>query len=458
MKVAVVGGGITGLAAAYRLQNLGFEPTVYEAASHAGGVARTERRDGFQAETGPGSLSAPKPTVAALLAELGLADRVVEAGPAARRRYIVRDGRLVPLPLSPQQLLTSSILSPTAKLRLLAEPFVGRSDPSLDESIAAFVRRRFGSEPLAYVAAPFVSGVYAGDAEALSMRHALPKLHAMEQEHGSILAGVLAQARAARRGRIAGSASRVLSFPNGIGELAAALAGRLGDRIRTGFPVRRVSRRGSAWSVGTDRGDATSSAVVFAGPAHAFADIAFDCDGGSRLRDVAAIAHAPVASVVLGFPRGAVAHPLDGFGVLVPAIERRRILGTLFSSSMFPGRAPDGHVTLTTFVGGTGHADLIGLAPDALVGLVREELTTLLGAFGDPVFQQVTVWRQAIPQYVVGYQGWLDLLDQVENANPGLALAGSYRFGVSLGDAMASGLAAGDRIGLHLGGAGPSLR
>jgi oxygen-dependent protoporphyrinogen oxidase len=134
------------------------------------------------------------------------------------------------------------------------------------------------------------------------------------------------------------------------------------------------------------------------------------------------------------------------------------VLGTLFSSSLFAGRAPANHVTLTSFVGGTGRPQLVRLGAEALIGLVRAELRELLGAFGDPVFQQVTVWPRAIPQYVVGYQRWLDLLDEVESANPGLALAGSYRFGVSLGDALSSGLAAGDRMGVHLGGAGPSLR
>ena len=458
MKVAVVGGGVTGLAAAYRLQTLGFEPTVYEAAPRVGGVAWTERRDGFLAETGPNSLAAPKPAAAALLSDLGLAERLLEASPAGRKRYIVRDGRLVPLPLSPLELLTSAALSPKAKLGLLREPFIPPSDPSVDESLADFVRRRFGTEALAYVAGPFAAGVYAGDPEALSVRHALPRLYALEQEHGSVLAGIVAQARAARRGRAPRLPGRIVSFPNGIGELIGTLAQRLGNRVCPATSVRRVARSGSGWAVSTDRGSGAFEGVVFAGPAHALGELGFDCDGGDRLREVAAIPHAPVASVVLGFARGAVAHPLDGFGVLVPAVERRQVLGTLFSSSLFPGRAPADHVTLTSFVGGTGRPELVRLGAEALIGLVRAELTELLGAFGDPVFQQVTVWPRAIPQYVVGYQRWLDLLDEVESANPGLALAGSYRFGVSLGDALTSGLAAGDRLGLHLGGAGPSLR
>jgi oxygen-dependent protoporphyrinogen oxidase len=243
-----------------------------------------------------------------------------------------------------------------------------------------------------------------------------------------------------------------------MGELTEALTQRLGNRIRCGTPVLGVARRGASWMVTTGGGESRFEGVVFAGPAYAFDELAFDCEGGSRLRELAAVPYAPVAVVVLGFPRGAVAHPLDGFGVLIPAVERRRVLGVLFSSSVFPGRAPDHHVALTTFVGGTRQAELTRLTPEALVGLASEELTHLVGAFGEPAFQHVVVWPRAIPQYVLGYGRWLNLLDQVEGANPGLALAGAYRDGVSLGEALSSGLAAGDRLGLQLGGAGPSLR
>jgi oxygen-dependent protoporphyrinogen oxidase len=458
MKVAIVGGGLTGLAAAYRLQTLGFEPTVYEAAERAGGVVRTDRERGFLAESGPNSFSAPHPVVGRLLEELDLATRVIETNPAGRRRYIVREGRLEALPLSPVQLLTTPLLSGTAKLRLLKEPFVPRQEPSVEESVGAFVRRRFGDEVLAYMAAPFVSGVYAGDADSLSVRHALPKVYAMEQEHGSMLAALVAQARASRLGSPSASPPSALSFPNGLGELTEALVQRLAGRVCTATPVRRIGRRAFQWIVGTDQGDARFAGVIFAAPAYAFGAIELACDEKQHLQEAAAIPYAPVAVVVLGFPRGAVSHPLDGFGMLVPAVEQRRVLGTLFSSSLFPGRAPEGYVTLTSFVGGVGRPELVRLEPEALLAMVCDELTELLGAFGEPAFQSVTVWPRAIPQYVMGHQRWLDLFDQVEAANAGLALVGTYRYGVSVGDALASGLSAGDRLGLYLGGSVPSLQ
>lgn len=450
MAIAVIGAGVTGLAAAYRLQTLGLVPMVYEATARVGGVARTERRDGFLAETGPNSLAAPKPSVETLLDDLGLADRLVEASSTARTRYIVRGGRLVALPTSPIELIRSPVLSAGGKLRLLREPFVAPASPEADESIAGFVRRRLGEEVLDYIAAPFVGGVYAGDPDVLSIRHALPRVHGLEQEHGSLTAAGFARMRSRRRRGSRGM--KIYSFPAGIGELAETLAGRLGDRICRNRPVTGVVRREATWTV-TAGGEAVPyDAVVFAGPAYAFGQVRFECEGGDRLGELAAIPHVPVAVVVLGFPRGAVAHPLDGFGVLVPPVERRRMLGVLFSSTLFPGRAPDDYVTLTTFIGGARQPELVRGGPDALVTLAREELAELLGAFGEPAIQHVAIWPRAIPQHVVGYGRWLEILDQVETANPGLAFAGAYRDGVSLGDAVGSGLAAGERQALHLGG------
>ena len=447
MSVAIIGGGVAGLAAAYRLLTLGREVTVYEAGPRAGGVVRTERRDGFLAEAGPNSLLSPEPDVRALLEEAGLAARQIEAGPAARRRYIVRAGRLVALPASPAELLTTRAFSLKGKLAILREPFVPAADPSLQESVAHFVRRRLGSEFLDYAAGPFVGGIYAGDPAALSVRNALPRLHALEQEHGSILRGALARRRALRAaGRsMAGGPGRIVSFPAGMGEIPEALAGRLGDRIRTSSAVHGVRRVGGGWSVRVGGDDVRHDAVVLACPAHAFDSLAVETAGGVRPEGLADIPYAPVAVVVLGFRRDEVVHPLDGFGVLVPAVERRRVLGVLFSSTLFPGRAPDGCVTLTAFVGGARQPELAALDPDALVRLVRQELGELLGAAGELRFRQVVRWPRAIPQYVVGYDRWLGLMDQIEAANPGLFLAGSYRRGVALPDALRSGLEAASR-------------
>jgi oxygen-dependent protoporphyrinogen oxidase len=452
VSVAVVGGGVTGLAAAYRLVALGHEVVVYEAGPRVGGVVYTERRDGYLAEAGPNSLASPEPPVQSLLEDLGLAGRLVEAAPAARNRYIVRGGRLVRLPGSLRDLLGSEALSLRARLALLREPFVARGDASIEESVGQFVTRRLGSEFLDYAAGPFVGGIYAGDPAALSVRHALPRLYDLEQEHGSIIRGAIALVRRARASappaapRSAQGAARIVSLAGGMGEIPVALAARLGDRVRTSAGAEAIARRGSGWSVRGGGFETQHDAVVLACPAHVVASLQVTGEGAAGLAKLGSIPYAPVGVVVLGFRRTDVVHPLDGFGALVPAVEHRRILGVLFSSTVFPARAPDGHVTLTTFVGGTRRPELAALDPDRLVTLVREELADLLGARGDPTFQQVVRWPRAIPQYVVGYGRWLDLMDHIEAANPGLFLAGSYRGGVALGDALRGGLNVAARV------------
>jgi oxygen-dependent protoporphyrinogen oxidase len=447
-SVGVVGAGAAGLAAAYQLMRLGHEVVAYEAANRAGGSVATERRDGFLAEHGPNSMEAPSGVVAQLLRDLGLDERRVDANPVARNRYVVRNGRPQPLPLSPPAVLISSFFSAKAKLTLLTEPLAS-APPAGDESIAGFVRRRFGQEFLDYAAAPFVSGVYAGDPEALSMRHALPRIHALEREHGSVLKGAIKRA-----GRRAGGGGRrapvPMSFRDGMAELTDRLAAVLGTRIRLGTPVTRVRREERGWAVDGKDGAAQHDALVLAAPAYALATMRLEASHGERLAELAAIPHPPVATLVLGFRRGEVEHPLDGFGVLVPAIERRRILGVVFSSTLFPQRAPADHVTLSAFVGGSRQPEVAALEPDALQDLVLRELGELLGVRGAPVFRTHARWPRAIPQYVLGYDRFTAALDAIEAANPGLRFAGSYRHGVALGDALRSGLDAADALHARL--------
>jgi oxygen-dependent protoporphyrinogen oxidase len=445
-SAGVVGAGAAGLAAAYRLARLGHDVTVYEASDRPGGSVRTERRDGFLAEHGPNTMQAPTEAVAHLFRELGLAERQVESGPVARTRYIVRAGRPQALPLSPPAVLTSSFFSPRARLALLTEPLAAAPPPG-DESVAAFVRRRFGAEFLDYGADPFVGGVYAGDPEALSIRHALPKLHALEREHGSVLLGAL---KAGRRRGGSGRATGLISFRDGMEELVGRLARALGNRVRLGHPVLGVRRAERGWITETAGGGQAHDAVVLAAPAHVLAALPLAAASGERLRELATIPHPGVAVLILGFRRDQVTHPLDGFGVLAPAVERRRILGALFSSSLFPNRAPEGYVTLTVFAGGVRQPDMFALDSAALEDAVLAELADLLGVSGTPTFRTLARWPRAIPQYVLGYDRFLEALGAIEAANPALRFAGSYRAGVSLGDTLRSGLDAADALHARL--------
>ena len=452
-SIAVIGAGLTGLTAAYCLKQRGSKVVVYEATDRIGGVVKSERRGGYLAELGPNSMSSPSPPVAGLLSDLGLDASRVAASPAARHRYIVRRGKLVPLPMSPSELLTSRLLSNAAKLAVFGEPLVETGDSPVDESVAAFVRRRFNQEVLDYVVNPFVAGTFAGDPEQLSVRHALPQLHALERTHGSVMKAFLKAARAERASEQgAQGAGSLISFQNGLQEIADAFGRELKSNLRLRAPVTQVRAGPKGWTVGAAfQAPELYEAVVYAAPAHRLDDIDLDLTGGERLGTLSSIVHPPVAVLALGFPRDQVAHPLDGFGVLVPEVERRRVLGVIFSSSIFPDRAPPDHVMLTAFAGGARDPDFVQADPQTLTARILDELRTLLGTRGEPSFRAIQLWPKAIPQYVLGYGRFKDIADQAEQNNPGLVLAGTYRDGVSLGEAMASGERAAVRMSKFLG-------
>jgi oxygen-dependent protoporphyrinogen oxidase len=460
-SVAIVGAGVTGLTAAYRLKQWGSRVVVYEATDRIGGVIKSERRDGYLAELGPNSLASPSAAVAALLAELGLDSTRVSASSAARARYIVRRGRLVALPLSLAELLTSRLFSNTAKLAIFGEPLIEPSDSPVDESVAAFVRRRFNQEVVDYVANPFVAGTFAGDPEQLSVRHALPQLHTLERTQGSVVKAYVQMMRARRpEGQTSGGPGTVISFRNGLEELPNALGREVMAEVRLRAPVTQLRQGAKGWTVGAAfQTPELYDAVIYTAPAHGLDGIDLDLTGAERLATLSSIAHPPVAVLAFGFRRDQVAHPLDGFGFLCPEVERRRVLGAIFSSTIFPDRAPEGHVILTVFAGGSRDPDLVQADPQTLTLRVLDDLRSLLGTQGEPTFRSVQIWPKAIPQYVLGYGRFKDIADDVERRNLGLVLAGTYRDGVSLGDAIRSGESAAartaDLLGLESFGAPP---
>jgi oxygen-dependent protoporphyrinogen oxidase len=439
--VAVIGAGLTGLTAAYRLKQRGVRVVIYEAADRVGGAVKSERRGGYLAELGPNSLSPPTPAVDGLFDELGLESRKVNASPLARHRYIVRRGRLVRLPTTPAELLTSRLLSNSAKLAIFGEPLVEAGDSPVDESVAAFVRRRFNQEVLDYIANPFVAGTFGGDPEQLSIRHAMPQLQVLERAHGSVMKAYMKTLKSRREaGRDEGGAGGPVSFQDGLQEIPDAFGRELMADVRLRAPVTQLRGGTRGWTVGAAFQAAESyDAVVYAAPAYALDDIDLDFPGGERLSTLSSIVHPPIAVLALGFRREQVTHPLDGFGFLVPEVERRRVLGVIFSSSLFPDRAPEGHVLLTVFVGGTRDPDFVQTDTHTLTARVLDDLRGLLGTLDEPTFRAVQVWPKAIPQYVLGYGRFKDIAEQMERTNPGLVLAGTYRDGVALGDAIASG-------------------
>ncbi|MBI2961764.1 MAG: protoporphyrinogen oxidase, partial [Betaproteobacteria bacterium] len=378
----------------------------------------------------------------------------IYAEPAAKNRYILRGGKLLALPLSPPALLKTQLFSARAKLGLVREIFVGRSAPDEEETVAQFVRRRLGAEFLDYAINPFVAGVYAGDPEKLSVRAAFPKLFDIEQRYGSLIRGQIRGAKERRRrGEVSKQAAPMLSFRDGMQTLTDAIAARLAD-LRLGTRATGLVRfEGSVWEISASGpgGPAAirANALVVATPALAAAQLVKRLSPGAAAA-LEAIPYPPVASVACAYARADVAHALDGFGFLVPKKERRRILGTIFSSTLFPNRAPDGTVLLTTFVGGMRQPELARADEAGIAALVEEELASLLGVRAAPRQRWVNRWERAIPQYTLGHLARIAAIEAAERAFPGLFFCANYRGGISVADCIGSSRAAADRVVQHL--------
>ena len=458
--VLVVGAGISGLAAAFGLKQRGATVELLEAAPRAGGVIGTRHRNGALVERGPNSTLDTTPLINELLDQLGIRAERVATTAVAATRFIVRSGKLVALPTSPGTFFTTRAFSFGAKARLLREPFVKAAPANTDESIAGFVRRRLGAEFLDYAVDPFVSGVYAGDPERISVSAAFPRLHALEQKYGSLVKGQILGARERRKSADkAKNTAGSFSFRRGMQTLTDALANAIGH-IETNVHVRRIERGADGiWTVaGAHGGEPVlrrARAVVLALPAHEAAKLMREL-WPPATKGLAAIDYAPVASVASAYRRADVRHSLAGFGFLVPKKESRSILGSLFSSSMFEGRAPQGIVLLTTFLGGMRNPDLPAKSEGALGTLVHEELTALVGATSPPVWADITRWPSAIPQYNLGHAERVRPVEDAERALPGLFFCGSYRGGVSVGDCVKSAHGVADAATRFLVGVRPS--
>ena len=432
----IVGAGITGLTMAYKLMRLGFEVTVMEASSHSGGAIRSFRKDGWLAEAGPNSIQDSDTSVSELVEALGLESRLLAASTAAKRRYIVRYGKPQLVPNSVLSAVTTPLFSPKAKLSVLAEPFrKGPSDLHTDESLASFVRRRLGQEFLDYTINPMVGGIYAGNPELLSVKHAFPKVKALESEFGSLIKGAVGRIRQRQKSGEKAYQNRVLSFPDGLGELTDAMAAALGERLVTGYEAAIIRRtEDGSYQVGNNSGEdfLRFEKVIFAGTTHSLRNIEFIGFNGLPSELLNNVTYAPVHSVTLGYNRDQIRHPLDGFGVLIPEVEPFKILGCLFTSSIFEHRAPEHGVTLTVFIGGMRRPELTALDDSALLDVIKTDLDTLLGVNGEPVFIQINRWDRAIPQYITGYGRVLSEIERIERENPGFEMAGNYKSGISV--------------------------
>ncbi len=446
-KVCVIGGGISGLCVAYRLKKKGVDVLLVERNAVCGGNIQTERDGDFLIEWGPNSTLASA-HLFELVAELDLLNEVAPANQTAKKRYILKDGKLRPLPLKIVQIFGTSIFSTGAKLKLLREPFV-KGNSTEGESVAEFFRRRFGQEVLDYAVDPFVSGIFAGNPEKLSVKSAFPSLFQMEADYGSILKASVFGKKEKPGKFVPKGISRTVSFKNGMQSLTDKLAEKLRDEIETGTKVLQIDKNG----IGNLKIQTTDAkinresfdAVVISTASFAAAELIENLDG-ELSRALCEIYHPPLAVIVSAFRKEDIDFDLDGFGFLVPKVERGRILGSLWSSTIFENRAPKNVHLLTTFIGGARNAELCDQSDEDLFEMARAELDAILGLKGASVFQKIRRWTRAIPQYNLGYEKIVDSIENFKKNNPGFFFCSNFYRGISVSDCIKSSVTASEEV------------
>lgn len=436
-RIVVAGGGITGLVTAFTIQQqaqqrgMPIELTLLEAGDAAGGHARTILDDGFIVERGPNGFLDRGVDTMAVIDELQLRDRVVEANQASKRRFILQGGALRQVPESPPALITCDAIGWKGKLRLLGEPWASAPPADTDETVFEFAERRLGREAAETFVDTAVAGISAGDSRALSVRSQFPVLKEMESEHGSLL-----KAMFARQKKSTGRA-RLLNFDRGMGTLTTALAAKLGGVVRTGAPIEGVAKAGGAWHIHAAGTTIDADRVIFAMPAHPAARIVagFDQDLSTAM---SSIPYAGLLVVALAYRAGAVARALDGYGYLVTRNEHLSTLGVLWESSIFPNRAPDGAVLLRIMLGGARRPEVVALDDRSVAQLAATEAAAVLGISGEPMRQWVCRWPAAIAQYNVGHDVRVSTIKRLIAGHRGLHVCGTAYDGVSFNDAIAS--------------------
>ena len=451
--IIIIGGGISGLAAAHRLSEQQVRVTLLEASPRLGGTIQTEHRDGFLLERGPDSFISEKPQALELAKRLGLESRLVQTNEQFRRSFIVRDGRLRAVPegfqlLAPSRLwpfITSDIFSVAGKARMAADLLLPRKSTNGDESLASFVRRRLGTEALERMAQPMVGGIYTADPETLSLRATLPRFLEMEREHRSLILAMLRQGRAQKVGTSGARYSLFLTFDQGMQVLVDALAQQVKADIRLNTRVVRLKHDGSGWTITTSKGVINADAICVALPAYLAASLLDNVN--ERLADkLRQIKYASTATINFAYRRAAITHPLNGFGFVVPFVEKRSLIACTFSSVKFSGRAPEGHVLLRGFAGGALQPEIFALDEGEMRVRVESDLRELLGITEEPLFVEVAKWKDSMPQYEVGHLEQVNAIEKLVGEIPGLTLAGNAYRGAGIPDCIRSGERAANTI------------
>jgi protoporphyrinogen/coproporphyrinogen III oxidase len=459
-SIVIIGGGITGLAAANHLvelrhaRSLDLEITLLEAADRLGGVIQTEYRDGFLLERGPDSFISEKPEAVRLANTIGLAPNLIETNERHRRSFIVRKGRLRPVPegfhlLAPSRLwpfVTSDIFSWPGKLRMAMDIVLPRrqTNGAADETLASFVRRRLGREALERMAQPMVGGIYTADPERLSLRATMPRFLDMEQDNRSLILGMMRRARTQTEteGTSGARYSLFLSFDRGMQVLVERLSQKLPPgtaKLNTAVASIRYEPVLQKWNIETtSRESISTDGVCIALPAYATAPLVRSTNA-ALADDLEAISYASTATVNLAYKRADVPHTLDGFGFVVPFIEKRSIIACTFSSVKFAGRAPENHALLRAFVGGAMQPEMFELDDKEMIKRVQDDLRDLLGVKEPPLFTALTRWSRSMPQYEIGHLERVGSIEEQLSSLPGLRLAGNAYSGAGIPDCIRSG-------------------
>ncbi|MFA6980094.1 MAG: protoporphyrinogen oxidase [Ignavibacteriaceae bacterium] len=437
-KIVVLGAGVSGLATAWLLNKKGFDVTVLEKNKEAGGAMESVFEDGYMFDRGPNSGLETVPVIKEIIDEIGLTNEMVYANELGNKRYILRDGELHPLPMSPPAFLKTKLFSAKAKLRLFAEPFISRSNDGYYQSIAQFVKRRLGQEFLDYAINPFVAGVYAGNPEDLSVASAFPKLYELEEKYGGLIIGTIRSiSERKKRKEKSKQNAKMFSFLNGMQSLPKTIAKKLGERVIPFAEIRSIKKSGKGFTVayhnaGFDK-KIECDLLLSTLPAYVTSSLFKEIDS-NLANHLDAVYHPPVMVLYLGYKKEDVGRPLDGFGFLIPAKEKKSFLGAIWSSVLFPNRAPEDAAAFTLFIGGSRNADIFKLDKEIILKTVIEEFQSIMKITAEPVHKSYRYWNKAIPQYNLGYIEHEKYFDEFEQNNPGIFLSGNYRGGISVGD------------------------
>jgi len=440
-KIVVIGAGISGLTTAYLLFKEGYDVIVLEQNDKVGGSIETVSTDGFLFDRGPNSGLETTPLIQQLVKDLNLEDQFVYASREGNKRYILRDEHLHALPMSPPAFFKTKLFSNKAKLRLFAEPFIGRSKDGYYQSIAEFVNRRLGKEFLDYAINPFVAGVYAGRPEELSVKSAFPKLYALEEDYGGLIIGSIRSIRKRKKSKeVSKQSAKMFSFKDGMKVLTESMADKLGNRVSTNAEVTSIRKTGDG-NFGVTYRDGKQSITLLADvilstvPAYKAAELFSQLDD-DLVKHLNQIYYPPVLVLYLVYEKDAVGQPLDGFGFLIPEKEQKSFLGAIWSSVIFPKRSDDTKAAFTLFIGGSRDAGFVDDVEQLVIDRARREFEIIMKISAEPVLTAKRFWPKAIPQYNLGYVEHENFFDHFEKDNSGIVLGGNYRGGISIGDCI----------------------